>query len=59
VKRACNCPLDLHANSPPNLFLIGTQGVTAIYASGGSHAALRRIVNRSYSWWDWIYPLPS
>jgi len=21
-------------------------------------AALRRIVIRSYSWWNWIYPLP-
>ncbi len=30
----------------------------AIYAGGGAYAALRRIVIRSYSWWNWIYPLP-
>ena len=39
-----------------SLFPIGAQGAAAIYAGGGAYAALRRIVIRSYSWWNWIYP---
>jgi hypothetical protein len=38
---------------------IGTHGVAAIYTNGyrGAWAALRRIAIRSYSWFNWLYPL--
>jgi multidrug resistance efflux pump len=36
---------------------IGTHGVVAIYTGGGGFAALRRIVIRSYTWFNWLYPL--
>lgn len=39
-------------------FPIGTQGAAAIYTSEGGFAALRRIGIRSYSWFNWLYPLP-
>lgn len=39
-------------------FPIGAQGTAAIYTSGGGFAALRRIGIRSYSWLNWLYPLP-
>src|SRR5271169_1719501 len=48
----------LFANKDQSLFPIGAQGAAAIYAGGGAYAALRRIVIRSYSWWNWVYPLP-
>jgi len=48
----------LFENKDQSLFPIGAQGAAAIYAGGGAYAALRRIVIRSYSWWNWIYPLP-
>ena len=41
-------------------FPIGTQGTTAIYTSGmkGAWAALRRIGIRTYTWMNWLYPIP-
>ena len=38
---------------------IGTHGVAAIYTSGvgGTWAALRKIAIRSYTWFNWLYPL--
>jgi multidrug resistance efflux pump len=39
-------------------FPIGAQGAAAIYTGGGGFAALRRIVVRTYSWMNWLYPLP-
>jgi len=39
-------------------FPIGAQGAAAIYTKGGGFAALRRIVIRTYSWLNWLYPLP-
>jgi len=39
-------------------FPIGAQGAAAIYTKGGGFAALRRIVIRTYSWFNWLYPLP-
>jgi multidrug resistance efflux pump len=41
-------------------FPIGAQGATAIYTGGmkGGWAALRRISLRTYSWMNWLYPLP-
>ncbi|GGG43225.1 HlyD family secretion protein [Bizionia arctica] len=43
-----------------SLFPIGTQGTCAIYTNGmtGSWTALRRIGIRTYSWLNWLYPLP-
>jgi multidrug resistance efflux pump len=38
-------------------FPIGAQGAAAIYTSGGGFAILRRIVIRTYSWLNWLYPL--
>jgi multidrug resistance efflux pump len=35
---------------------IGTHGVAAIYTGGGGFVALRRIVIRSYTWFNWLYP---
>jgi len=42
----------------PSRFPIGAQGAAAIYTGGGGFAALRRIGIRSYSWLNWLYPLP-
>jgi multidrug resistance efflux pump len=39
-------------------FPIGAQGAAAIYTGGGGFAALRRIVIRTYTWMNWLYPLP-
>ena len=41
-------------------FSIGTEGAAAIYTSGmkGAWAALRRIGIRTYSWLNWLYPIP-
>jgi len=41
-------------------FPIGAQGSAAIYTGGmhGGWAALRRIGIRSYSWMNWLYPVP-
>jgi len=39
------------------MFPIGAQGAAAIYTSNGGFAALRRIVIRTYSWLNWLYPL--
>ena len=41
-------------------FPIGAQGAAAIYTGGmhGGWAALRRIGIRSYSWLNWLYPVP-
>jgi multidrug resistance efflux pump len=38
---------------------IGTHGVAAIYTNGfgGAWTALRRIAIRSYTWFNWLYPL--
>ena len=40
-------------------FPIGAQGAAAIYTSNGGFAVLRRIVIRTYSWLNWLYPLQS
>jgi hypothetical protein len=48
----------LFGNKDRSLFPICAQGAAAIYAGGGAYAALRRIVIRSYSWWNWNYPRP-
>jgi multidrug resistance efflux pump len=39
-------------------FPIGAQGAAAIYTGGGGFAALRRIVIRTYTWLNWLYPIP-
>jgi multidrug resistance efflux pump len=41
-------------------FPIGAQGAAAIYTSGmrGGWAAMRRIGIRTYSWLNWLYPIP-
>jgi len=44
-------------NIPQDKVSIGTHGVAAIYTSGGGFAALRRIAIRSYTWFNWLYPL--
>ncbi len=44
-------------NSNQGMFPIGAQGAAAIYTGGGGFAALRRIVIRTYSWLNWLYPL--
>jgi hypothetical protein len=41
---------------PPDGLSIGTHGVAAIYSGSGGFAALRRIVIRSYNWFNWLYP---
>jgi multidrug resistance efflux pump len=46
-------------NKDQGLFPIGAQGAAAIYTSNGGFAALRRIVIRTYSWLNWLYPLQS
>ena len=44
----------------PSKFPIGAQGSAAIYTAGmkGGWAAMRRIGIRSYSWMNWLYPVP-
>jgi hypothetical protein len=44
-------------NRNQEMFPIGAQGAAAIYTGGGGFAALRRIVIRTYSWLNWLYPL--
>jgi multidrug resistance efflux pump len=44
-------------NKDQGMFPIGAQGAAAIYTSNGGFAALRRIVIRTYSWLNWLYPL--
>ena len=39
-------------------FPIGAQGAAAIYTGGGPFAMLRRIVIRTYSWLNYLYPIP-
>jgi multidrug resistance efflux pump len=41
-------------------FPIGAQGAVAVYTSGmkGGWAAMRRIGIRTYSWLNWLYPIP-
>jgi multidrug resistance efflux pump len=39
-------------------FPIGAQGAAAIYTGGGGFAALRHIVIRTYTWLNWLYPIP-
>jgi multidrug resistance efflux pump len=41
-------------------FPIGAEGASAIYTNGlkGAWAALRRISIRTYSWMNWLYPIP-
>jgi multidrug resistance efflux pump len=46
-------------NRDQAMFPIGAQGAAAIYTSNGGFAALRRIVIRTYSWLNWLYPLQS
>ena len=46
-------------NKDQEMFPIGAQGAAAIYTSNGGFAALRRIVIRTYSWLNWLYPLQS
>ena len=38
-------------------FPIGAQGAAAIYTGKGPFDPLRRIVIRTYSWLNWLYPL--
>ena len=44
-------------NKNQEMFPIGAQGAAAIYTGGGGFAALRRIVIRTYSWLNWLYPM--
>jgi multidrug resistance efflux pump len=46
-------------NKDQGLFPIGAQGAAAIYTSNGGFAVLRRIVIRTYSWFNFLYPMPS
>lgn len=46
-------------NKDQSLFPIGALGAAAIYTSNGGFAALRRIVIRTYSWFNFVYPMPS
>ena len=46
-------------NKDQGMFPIGAQGAAAIYTSNGGFAVLRRIVIRTYSWLNWLYPLQS
>jgi multidrug resistance efflux pump len=39
-------------------FPIGAQGAAAIYTGGGGFAAMRRVVIRTYTWLNWLYPIP-
>ena len=44
----------------PSKFPIGAQGAVAVYTGGmkGGWAAMRRIGIRTYSWLNWLYPIP-
>jgi multidrug resistance efflux pump len=44
-------------NKNQEMFPIGAQGAAAIYTGGGGFAAPRRIVIRTYSWLNWLYPM--
>jgi multidrug resistance efflux pump len=46
-------------NKDQGLFPIGAQGAAAIYTGNRGFAVLRRIVIRTYSWLNWLYPIPS
>ena len=48
------------ADADASKFPIGAQGAAAIYTGGmhGGWAAMRRIGIRTYSWLNWLYPLP-
>jgi multidrug resistance efflux pump len=46
-------------NKDQGLFPIGAQGAAAIYTGNRGFAVLRRIVIRTYSWLNWLYPVPS
>jgi multidrug resistance efflux pump len=46
-------------NKDQDLFPIGAQGAAAIYTGNRGFAVLRRIVIRTYSWFNWLYPMPS
>jgi multidrug resistance efflux pump len=46
-------------NKDQGLFPIGAQGAAAIYTSNGGFAAMRRVVIRTYSWFNFLYPMPS
>jgi multidrug resistance efflux pump len=46
-------------NKDQGMFPIGAQGAAAIYTGSAGFAALRRIVIRTYSWLNWVYPLQS
>ena len=50
----------LFEDNDQSKFPIGSQGAAAIYTSGlrGPWAALRRIGIRTYSWLNWLYPMP-
>jgi multidrug resistance efflux pump len=39
-------------------FPIGAQGAAAIYTGGGGFAIMRRFVIRTYTWMNWLHPLP-
>ena len=45
------------AAGPSEKATIGTHGVAAIYTGRGGFAALRRITIRTYSWFNWLWPL--
>ena len=47
-----------HSGFKPQKFPIGAQGAAAIYTGGGAFAALRRIAIRTYTWLNWLYPIP-
>lgn len=61
-----NLPQNLYAvkidfdDADQSKFPIGAEGQAAIYTGGmqGGWAALRRIGMRTYSWMNWLYPLP-
>lgn len=59
---AVSIALDDYGNvtNPQNKinFPIGAQGSAAIYTGGDGFAALRRITIRTYTWMNWLYPLP-
>jgi hypothetical protein len=48
------------AGADQSKFPIGAQGAVAIYTTGmtGGWAAMRRIGIRTYSWLNWLYPIP-
>ena len=50
----------IFADADQSKFPIGAQGAAAIYTGGmhGGWAAMRRIGIRTYSWLNWLYPIP-